>query len=680
MGIEKKTWKGSCGLFFFTCLLALNSSLCPAWAEKENYRGATVFFDSFDKEDLQKWEPVSGKWMIKDGSYQVEAEGGDALMLSKDRFGSDYIIELKNKWFEGKSRKTAVVVRAVDKDNYFAVNFSGTTLRYMEVADGKTKTDISDQVYDVYDGKWHSWKILVQKNRCILYLDDEYISELDDIPIYKQGDYKIGFWCVSATKCAVDDVRVSLLTASLPPKPEVDYSCLRDVGSDKQLFIDDKLIEKSDGIKLIVNRPLVTGERCIVADKPWEIFGIGGYVSVMEDEGIYKVWYSTPADGEKMWLCYATSQDGIHWEKPQLNIVPGKEKSNIIYPDKSNPLRRFFAGSVFKDTNPKCPSQERYKLISCDQETWVFASPDGLHFKPLYDHPSFRASDTANICFFDERIGKYVAYIRDWAKWRKVGRCEFDDLSNFGREKIVFSYDDKDQEKLDRSRFDQMDFYNSSAIKYPYAANAYFMFPSAYYHFLPSVSQAHDKTNDGVLDIQFAASRDGIHWDRIDREPFIPRGGKGSGTEGSLYMAAGFFQRDDKLYLYYSGSACTHGAYTPKETKSSGVIIRAVLRLDGFVSVDTADKGGTLTTVPIIFAGKYLKLNVAGEARVALLDEAGQPVAGFSLDDCDVINGDYIAKTVAWRGKSDLAKFTGRQVKLQFKMKNAKLYAFQFGH
>jgi len=40
------------------------------------------------------------------------------------------------------------------------------------------------------------------------------------------------------------------------------------VGSYKQLFIDYSLIEKREGNKIVVNRPYLTGERCIIAEKP----------------------------------------------------------------------------------------------------------------------------------------------------------------------------------------------------------------------------------------------------------------------------------------------------------------------------------------------------------------------------------------------------------------------------
>lgn len=60
------------------------------------------------------------------------------------------------------------------------------------------------------------------------------------------------------------------------------------VGSAKQLFIDDSFVAERRGVRLVVNRPQLTGERCITADKPWEGFAVLAYNSIMEDEGVLK--------------------------------------------------------------------------------------------------------------------------------------------------------------------------------------------------------------------------------------------------------------------------------------------------------------------------------------------------------------------------------------------------------
>jgi hypothetical protein len=258
--------------------------------------------------------------------------------------------------------------------------------------------------------------------------------------------------------------------------------------------------------------------------------------------------------------------------------------------------------------------------------------------------------------------------MRIYAPWRKVVRCVTSDLAKFGPERVVFSYDKQDQARLDKNRFVCMDFYNSSAIRYPYAADAYLMFPSAYYHF--PEPPAGKLSNDGITDIHLATSPDGVRWTRVSREPFIPL----QAGQNGLYMAWGMIRRGDKLYLYYGIYHWTHGA----PINPADYITRAELRLDGFVSLDAASRG-TITTVPLVFSGSRLELNVAGQTvRVALLDASGNALKGFGLADCDAITGDHTAKTVRWRGKSDLRQFAGKTVRVQVELTKAKLYAFQF--
>ena len=110
-----------------------------------------------------------------------------------------------------------------------------------------------------------------------------------------------------------------------------------------------------------------------------------------------------------------------------------------------------------------------------------------------------------------------------------------------------------------------------------------------------------------------------------------------------------------------------------------GVVVQ---RLDGFVSADAPYAGGWLVTPLIVFDGGHLILNIEvaamGGARVEIQDEAGQPIPGYSLDDCDRILTNDVSCVVRWRRKSDVSSLAGRSVRLKIEMRSAKLYAFQF--
>ncbi|HOW19291.1 MAG TPA: hypothetical protein PLC79_09660, partial [Phycisphaerae bacterium] len=106
------------------------------------------------------------------------------------------------------------------------------------------------------------------------------------------------------------------------------------------------------------------------------------------------------------------------------------------------------------------------------------------------------------------------------------------------------------------------------------------------------------------------------------------------------------------------------------------------LRLDGFVSVNAPYAGGEFITKPLLFEGRKLTLNIStsavGSVKVEIQDAGGKPLAGFAAEDCIEIWGDEIARTVAWKGGTDVSKLAGRPVRLRFVMKDADIYAFRF--
>jgi hypothetical protein len=86
--------------------------------------------------------------------------------------------------------------------------------------------------------------------------------------------------------------------------------------------------------------------------------------------------------GEQIRVCYAESLDGLHWVKPALGICDfkGSRENNIILDDKTAPFYDNFC--VFKDENPACQPDKKYKAIGDYLHTLTcFYSADGVHFK-----------------------------------------------------------------------------------------------------------------------------------------------------------------------------------------------------------------------------------------------------------------------------------------------------------
>ena len=222
----------------------------------------------------------------------------------------------------------------------------------------------------------------------------------------------------------------------------------------------------------------------------------------------------------------------------------------------------------------------------------------------------------------------------------------------------------------------ESDFYYHGIVRYPWADDVYLAFPVLYRHFPDEFG---DRKNDGLADVQLATSRDGMHWRRF-RGSYIRLGPEGSPDSAGIYNHRSLVRDGNKLRQYYSGRSQSHAAIG--KLKTAAVPSMTVQRLDGFVSADAAYGGGELTTPLIVFDGDRLELNIdtsaVGDARVEILGGDGTAVPGFSLADADMMQGNFIRRTVAWAGSDDVSTLKGQPIRLRFVMREAKLYAFQF--
>ena len=99
--------------------------------------------------------------------------------------------------------------------------------------------------------------------------------------------------------------------------------------------------------------------------------------------------------------------------------------------------------------------------------------------------------------------------------------------------------------------------------------------------------------------------------------------------------------------------------------RKTAYLERMTLRLDGFASLNAPYQGGEMVTKPLRFKGSRLEINyatsAAGGIRIEMQDSKGQPIPGFTLDECPEIIGDQIERTVAWKGGSDLSSLSGKR-------------------
>jgi len=488
------------------------------------------------------------------------------------------------------------------------------------------------------------------------------------------------------------------------------------VGTEKQLFIDDRWFANSYGVSLRVNPPLKSG-RILVPEMPMESGGFNRDSTIVEHEGEIKFFYNAFLDepGFGFSTHLATSTDGVHFERRNVGLFEwgGSRDNNLVLPGAG--------GGVMVD--PRGPEEERYKMMAVvhENEVWPEAkkipyirtytiymcvSPDGIHWKLLTPAASPFLHDTHNQIAYDTRIGKYVAYVRTHERSRTVSRVEFDDpLKPFpydhtlevkpGPRKGTFSPPRGVFQPVifcDESDPSDTDVYTPCVHQYPWAADAYFSFAPLYRHY-PQIAEydtlatGEDERgrykNDGPVDVQLAVSRDGINWRRPDRRPYLPLGLKGSWEGGEAFVVLGMVRRGDEIFQYYWGAQHTHGRGTDdvEDVREGSGFGRLVQRLDGFVSADAEYTGGEFTTPLIVHEGSDLRLNIdcsaLGEAWVEIRDENNLPIPGYTLEESVSIDRNQIAAPVRWKNRESVGELAGRPVKLHFKLRACKLYAFQ---
>ena len=476
------------------------------------------------------------------------------------------------------------------------------------------------------------------------------------------------------------------------------------IESRRELFVDRYLIEKLDGLRLELHHPRPR-EVAIRFNKPWE-GNTSGYPTVMRDGDkfimIYRGHRMIWGEGKLQMafsplVCYAESKDGIKWTKPNLRIHPLLGKlakqvedpldNNILWPGSS------YSGNFapFLDKHPACPPEQKFKATAGTYRTGLhlFTSPDAIHWtkreKPLF---KMGALDSLNVLFWDQRQKHYVIYYRTVVgRLRSIARTYSPNLLNWSV---------PEQLKYPDSPAQQM--YTNGIQPYYRAPHIFFGFPTRYTarkmtdqikslepkKLRAELTAAYARVGSDLTDGLFMSSRDGVKFQRWD-EAFIRPGPEASPAVanwmyGDNYQSNGLFEtasdRDgapNEISMLVS-----EGYWRNNDSR----LRRYTIRLDGFVSVNAAYKGGELLTKPLTFSGKRLTLNystsAAGSVQVEIQDAAGKPIACFTLDDSIEIIGDRVEQTVAWKEGADVSRLSGEPIRLRFVLKDADLYSFRF--
>lgn len=471
------------------------------------------------------------------------------------------------------------------------------------------------------------------------------------------------------------------------------------LGSDRELFVDRKLIEESDA-RFALQKP-IRKEIGFTFDAPYEGSGII-YPVVIKDGSRYRLYYIashlTSEDGSVMYkdtdfyACYLESENGIVWHRPELGLFEydGNTRNNIILGGKETD--NF---TPFIDSNPASSLSERYKAFEGYWEKlFVHYSADAVHWhqprkEPLAMEGTF---DSSNLAFWDNTRGHYWAYIRNFHDYQ-----EDNILSGVRDVRWSVSKDFINWSVPERITFeDEQDIplYVSNITPY-YRAPQYFIgFPARYIE--KNWTLAYDQLSNpehrknrmkhspryglALSDCVFMSSRDGKHWNRTS-EAFLRPGivQPGNWVYGDGYLSVGMVETESDV----PDEPNELSVYTlENHWIKTQTLRRYTLRQDGFMALSADASGARTLTKLFKFDGTKLTFNmstsVCGYLRVELQDCDGMPLPGFTLDDCDEIFGDRLDYIVTWKGNSDVSKYAGVPIRMLIVMNDSDLFSFKF--
>ncbi|MEW5978964.1 MAG: hypothetical protein AB1898_24480 [Acidobacteriota bacterium] len=414
------------------------------------------------------------------------------------------------------------------------------------------------------------------------------------------------------------------------------------------------------------------------------------YGSVIHVGGKFRMWYlgmiqheiteRSQAPGWWRPMCYAESDDGVHWNKPELGLVElnGNKRNNIclvesepaslsrvndfltvLYePDDPDPSRRykvaFIAYPLFEEV------RGGRSRIGPDESRFVSfvaaTSADGLRWRVVGDRPMNSGGERFEVSGLYRFGDFYFATGQLFSPWtwlpdgRDVGRVMLayrsPDFTTWSKATaLAFARPGQMTSRPLEGQQTHMGagLWNRENV----LVGLYGMWQDG-----PSERPKGAHRLYGTrIDLGLIVSNDGIHF----REPVpdfkvIPHGKEGEWDCVSILQGHAFANVGDKTYIWYAH-------WDNHMTFRNQDIGLATLRRDGFGYLSRKERREAghciTTTVPASSLGYRIKVNVedvSPEAplTVELLDKSGRPLAGFSGKDAARVIEPGVDRSVVW--------------------------------
>lgn len=405
------------------------------------------------------------------------------------------------------------------------------------------------------------------------------------------------------------------------------------------------------------------------------------YGSVLEVDGRFRMWYlgmfeATWDHSTTGWwrpMCYAESDDGVHWTKPELGLVEfaGGGANNICRivpegsllarvndflsvlhdPDEPDPERRYKAAYIAHIPREEYGGWTREvglnERMICATVTAV--SADGLTWRVVGERPCVDEKyEVSGLYRFGEFYYLTGQQARPWV-WRADG-------GPAGRVMTTF----RSPDFASWSPAKALGFARPGQLAEPPVAGQQTHMGAGIWNRGNVLLGLYGMWQDGPeekpsgapalfgtrVDLGLIVSHDGVHWhEPVPGHAVLPHGAEGQWDAIALTQGHAFAQIGEQTWFWYGHWDCEWQG-RPQE------IGLASLRRDGFGALmlhEPALPGRCVTEVMQADGPFALALNVAGVTaeqplRVELLDHLDRPLPGLSGDQAAVVTREGVRR------------------------------------
>ncbi len=460
----------------------------------------------------------------------------------------------------------------------------------------------------------------------------------------------------------------------------------------RELFIDNYIMEKFDKMDVRLGMP-VSGGVALRFNASWEGRFSGGYVSVVNDGKLFRIYYRGVGAGQGALgqvTCYAESNDGINWTKPDLRLheVNGTLANNVVMT--GNVQQSTHNLSVMYDTRQGIPENEKFKAVGGvassirrERGLYRYVSPDGINWTRYRDSaalfPDGYGMDSQNVLAWLPEENCYAIYLRTWSKDKPGDSVLLKGVRTIARSTSKDFIHWSEPVRMQFGEAPVEDLYTNATQPYFRAPHILVSMP---FRFSPEsrvlsdeemMAMDIDKTMwKGVSDAVLMSSRGGNVYNRKFLESFVrPGTDQRNWAARSTIPALGVIPTGDTEMSFFLTRA-----YGTKDC----YLERMKLRLDGFASLHTGFEEGYGVSKPVVLSGNRFKINYStssiGYVQIVLLDDKGKELPGFGKEDAVKLVGDKIDAEAKWKTGKTIRDLGNRPVRIKFVSKDADIYSF----